>query len=183
MITPLKVIFAGVPDVGKSTLIGSLLQHTGSVFDDQRQSDLAHYTDGLQSEQAEGRTIDVSYRTVILPNGYRTILIDTPGHTELLTNFVSGVSGADLVLALCSTETMYGSSIHVRIARDFNVPVIRVLTKADSIRREAATYLQSRFAVDSVSGTGVPRLISFLEHAALLQGQQRRAYLEEFTDG
>ena len=173
MITPLKVLFAGIPDAGKSTMIGRILQDTGSVFFDQKQEDLAHYTDGLSSEIIQGRTIDVSYRTVILKNKCRCILIDTPGHSELMSNFVSGVSNADVVFYLKDSTRPLEDSIHPKVAKDFGVPVVTIWTKNPD---------NGHFSVDSITGDGFPHLLCYLQEAAALQGEARRKFLEGMAE-
>lgn len=167
MRTPLKVLFAGSPDVGKSTLIGRILLRTGSVFQDQHQGDLAHYTDGLADEQKKGMTIDVSYRTIHLESGHRCILIDTPGHDDLMTNFLGALSSCDLVIYLQDNPNL-NPSWHFRIARSLGKPIHTVLTKSNVLQSDFFD-----FVIDSVNDTGVSELLAQLQSYAELEGGDR----------
>jgi len=170
MNVPLRIIFAGIPDAGKSTLIGRLLLATNSVYEDQHQNDLSYYTDGLQSEQEEGRTIDVAYRTIHLESGYRCILIDTPGHSELVSNFVSGASYADLMFYLIDSTRPRQRSIHLQIAESMNLPIVNIATKVT----QGIGSLPVNFAIDSVTGTGVDELLKSMEVWARSSVAQRK---------
>jgi len=159
---PLRIIFAGVPDAGKSTLIGRILLETNSVFQDQTQVDLAFYTDGLEDEQKNGMTIDVAYRTIHLPSGRRCILIDTPGHSELMSNFISGASYADVVFYLQDSTRPELESVHPKLAQSMGVPVYRIATKASL----AETSLDVALAVDAVTNYNIDALLGLMESLA-----------------
>src|SRR6202007_2111101 len=100
----LRFITAGSVDDGKSTLIGRLLYDTGNIKADVLQSvengagvNLAHITDGLRSERAQGITIDVAYKYFTTPNR-KYIITDAPGHAHYTKNLVTGASGVDAMI-------------------------------------------------------------------------------------
>ena len=88
-------------DDGKSTLIGSLLFDSKSIFQDQLEGvkkssknkgfdylDLSLLTDGLKSEREQGITIDVAYRYFETPKR-KFIIVDTPGHIGVAWHMVT----------------------------------------------------------------------------------------------
>lgn len=162
MLAPLRVLFTGAPDNGKSTLIGALLTYCDNVLDDQRHEDLAYYTDGLDFEREQAMTLDVCYKTLVLKNGYRCILIDTPGHTELLDNFVCGATYSDLVISVVDSTRPDNTSPHLSWLADKlpDVPVISVATKSSSHNRKYDV------CVDSYTGFGIDQLVNLLSAKA-----------------
>lgn len=159
MLRPLKVIFAGAPDNGKSTLIGALLTYCGNIKVDEQQKDLAFYTDGLESERQNRSTIDVCYRTLITPQQFRVMMVDTPGQHEYMRHFISGASGADLLINVLDGTRPHSVSRHVEwVTLNLKIDVLNVVTKA---------YTHPHYlAIDSYTGHGIPYLIELLEHQA-----------------
>ncbi len=103
---PLRLVFVGHVDHGKSTLIGRLLYETGNLTDGRVKAvkemsgrrgmpmEFAFLLDAFQAERDQGITID----TTQIP--FKTkrrsyIIIDAPGHKEFLKNMVSGAASAD----------------------------------------------------------------------------------------
>jgi len=110
----LRFITCGSVDDGKSTLIGRLLYDSKMIFEDQLASikkeskkfgttnesmDLSLLVDGLQSERAQGITIDVAYR-LFSTDKRKFIIADTPGHEQYTRNMATGASTADLAIIL-----------------------------------------------------------------------------------
>lgn len=160
---PLRVLFSGVPDAGKSTLIGRILLETKSVLDDQHQSDLAFYTDGLADEQSKGMTIDVAYRTIHLKSGHRVILIDTPGHSELMSNFISGASYADVIFYLVDSTRPHLSSLHLDLAASMKVSVVKIATKIDSPDSQP---VEADYYIDSVTNRSTATILEVMYRMA-----------------
>ncbi|URJ32856.1 sulfate adenylyltransferase subunit CysN [Candidatus Blochmannia vicinus] len=110
----LRFLTCGNVDDGKSTLIGRLLYDSYQIYDDQlsilhmdskkigtqkNKLDLALLVDGLQSERAQGITIDVAYR-YFFTKKRKFIIADTPGHAEYTKNMVTGASTSELAILL-----------------------------------------------------------------------------------
>ncbi len=105
----LRIVIVGHVDHGKSTLIGRLLNDTGSLPDGKVEQvqemsrkrgmpfEWAFVMDALQAERDQGITIDttqIHFKTRQRPY----VIIDAPGHTEFLKNMVTGASQADAAL-------------------------------------------------------------------------------------
>lgn len=112
--TLLHLITCGSVDDGKSTLLGRLLQETGSLPEDELEqlgvdsrkfgtqgnaTDFALLADGLSAERQQGITIDVAYR-FFSTTTRKFVVADTPGHEQYTRNMVSGASKADAALLL-----------------------------------------------------------------------------------
>ena len=110
----LRFLTCGSVDDGKSTLIGRLLYEQNLIFEDhlaalERDSkkhgttgadvDFALLLDGLESERAQGITIDVAYR-YFATRKRSFVVADAPGHEQYTRNMVTGASNADLAVLL-----------------------------------------------------------------------------------
>jgi bifunctional enzyme CysN/CysC len=113
---PLKIVFVGHVDHGKSTLIGRILHDTDSLPEGKiemvkkacaaegMEFEFAFVLDALLEEQKQNVTIDtteIRFKT----KRRKCIIIDAPGHKEFLKNMITGASRADAaVLVIAANE-------------------------------------------------------------------------------
>ncbi len=105
----LPIVIVGHVDHGKSTLVGRLLNDTGSLPEGKVEAmremsrrrgmpfEWSFVMDALQAERDQGITIDttqVRFQTATRPY----VIIDAPGHKEFLKNMVTGAASADAAL-------------------------------------------------------------------------------------
>src|SRR5450432_4022160 len=114
-----RIVIAGSVDHGKSTLVGRLLQETGSLADGKitavREAcarrgaafEWAFLTDALQAERDQNVTIDAAQIGLRTPRG-RVVLVEAPGHEEFLKNMVTGAASADAALLVVAADEGWG---------------------------------------------------------------------------
>jgi bifunctional enzyme CysN/CysC len=152
--TPLRVVFAGHVDHGKSTLIGRILHDTDSLPDGKMdmvrkacsaegmEFEFAFLLDALLEEQKQNVTIDtteIAFRT----SHRNYVIIDAPGHKEFLKNMITGASRADAaVLVIAANEGVREQSRrHAYLLRLLGIrQLIVVVNKMD-----LAEFSQNRF--------------------------------------
>jgi bifunctional enzyme CysN/CysC len=111
----MKVVFVGHVDHGKSTVIGRILEQTGSLPEGKlealrascrtegRAFEYAFVLDALAEEQQQNVTIDttqIHFRTA--KRGY--VIIDAPGHEEFLKNMITGAASADAAVIVVAAD-------------------------------------------------------------------------------
>jgi bifunctional enzyme CysN/CysC len=110
-----KLVFVGHVDHGKSTLIGRILEETGSLPEGKiealrascksagRQFEYAFVLDALAEEQQQNVTIDttqIHFRT----SKRNYVIIDAPGHEEFLKNMITGAASADAAIMVIAAD-------------------------------------------------------------------------------
>lgn len=111
----MKIVFVGHVDHGKSTLIGRVLEETGSLPEGKlaalrasceaagRRFEYAFLLDALAEEQQQNVTIDttqIHFRTA--QRSY--VIIDAPGHEEFLKNMITGAASADAAVMVIAAD-------------------------------------------------------------------------------
>ncbi len=105
----LPIVIAGHVDHGKSTLIGRLLNDTGSLPEGKVAAlkeaarrrgmpfEWSFTMDALKAERDQGITIDTT-RIRFHSNGRDYVIIDAPGHKEFLKNMLTGAAAAEAAI-------------------------------------------------------------------------------------
>jgi bifunctional enzyme CysN/CysC len=143
----LRIVIVGHVDHGKSTLVGRLLNDTGSLPEgkfEQIQAvckrrgmpfEWAFLMDALQAERDQNITIDVSQ--IWFHSGTRSyVIIDAPGHKEFLKNMVTGAAsaGAALLLIAANEGVQEQSKRHAYLLSMLGVDqVIVLINKMDLV--------------------------------------------------
>lgn len=111
----IKIVFVGHVDHGKSTVIGRILEETGSLPEGKietlrascaaqgRQFEYAFVLDALAEEQQQNVTIDttqIHFRTA--RRNY--VIIDAPGHEEFLKNMITGAASAEAAIVVIAAD-------------------------------------------------------------------------------
>jgi selenocysteine-specific elongation factor len=141
-------------------------------------------TDRLKEEKERGITTELGFTFLDLSSGIRLGIIDVPGHEKFVKHMVAGVWGIDFVALVIAADegVMPQTKEHLDICKLLKVKKgLVVLTKIDLVdqellelvREEVAeavkgTFLQGApiLAVSSVTGEGIPELVSVLDRLA-----------------
>jgi bifunctional enzyme CysN/CysC len=111
----MNIVIAGHVDHGKSTIIGRMLNDTGSLPEGKLEQvketcrrnskpfEYAFLLDALKDEQSQGITID-SARVFFSTKQRDYVIIDAPGHIEFLKNMVTGASRAEAAFLVIDAE-------------------------------------------------------------------------------
>jgi len=139
-------------------------------------------TDRLKEEKERGITIELGFTFLDLPSGIRLGIIDVPGHERFVKHMVAGVWGIDFVALIIAADegVMPQTKEHLDICKLLKVKKgLIVLTKIDLVERELLelvreevtdiakdTFLKDTpiLAVSSLTGEGIPQLITTLDH-------------------
>jgi bifunctional enzyme CysN/CysC len=110
-----KIVFVGHVDHGKSTLIGRILEETGSLPEGKIEAlrasgqsqgqrfEYAFLLDALAEEQQQNVTIDTTQ--IQFRSGRRGyVIIDAPGHEEFLKNMITGAASAEAAVVVIAAD-------------------------------------------------------------------------------
>src|SRR6202045_753008 len=151
---PLRVVFTGHVDHGKSTLIGRILNDTDSLPEGKiemvkkaceaegMEFEFAFVLDALLEEQSQNITIDtteIRFKT----EQRKYIIIDAPGHKEFLKNMITGASRADAaVLVIAANEGVREQSRrHAYLLRLLGISQLIVVVN----KMDLAEFSEKRF--------------------------------------
>ena len=145
-------------------------------------------TDRLKEEKERNISIELGYALFIDEDDLQVSIVDVPGHERFIRQMVAGVAGIDMVVLVVSADegVMPQTREHLDILSFLGIEHgIVALTKIDQTDEEMLelvvddvnetlrnTFLEKAplFAVDSLSGTGIPKLkeaiIRQLEHVS-----------------
>jgi bifunctional enzyme CysN/CysC len=161
--TALPIVIAGHVDHGKSTLIGRLLQETGSLPEGKVAAvremcrrrgmpfEWSFVTDALQAERDQGITIDTSqarFRWRDRPY----ILVDAPGHKEFLKNMVTGAAAAEAAVLVVDVKEGLSEQTrrHAYVLQLLGIRNIAVaVNKMDAVDYNQAAFNAVRAAIEA----------------------------------
>jgi len=110
-----RIVFLGEFDAGKSTLIGRLLFDTGSISEERKEEflkvskelgksqEFAYLLDSFEEERKGEFTLDTT-QVFLKTKNREYLLIDVPGHKELIKNMLTGTSYADKAILISDVE-------------------------------------------------------------------------------
>jgi bifunctional enzyme CysN/CysC len=163
---PTSIVVVGQVDHGKSTLIARLLQETGAwppgeaetlaAASARRGVELAwaFALDVLQAERDQGLSLDTT-RVGLTAAGRDFLLIDVPGHPELLEKMVVGAADADgALLVVDAAEGLHETARrHAQLLRLLDVrQVVLAINKMDLVDFSEARFQAAAQAAERYLG-------------------------------
>lgn len=119
----ISICVSGHVDQGKSTLVGNLIFKLGGISEREMEKlkkeakeagkesfEFAFFMDRGKESRARGITIDTRTEHFYTKTKHVTV-VDTPGHRDYITNFLSGSSCADAMILLCSAKDEFAAAI------------------------------------------------------------------------
>lgn len=150
----IRIVIIGHVDHGKSTLIGRLLLDTNSLPREKvaeiknisrqlgKETQLAYLADQLKEEREQNKTIDTT-QIFFKTRTADYVIIDAPGHAELIKNMISGASLAQAAILIVDAQEgiKEQTTRHAFIARMLGIEkLIVVFNKMDLVN-----YDQKKF--------------------------------------
>jgi small GTP-binding protein len=152
----LKLVLIGGVDHGKSTLLGRLVEEARAAIHQTGESaadsngragiddNYALYVDSLAEEREGLYTLDTTQIMMELDDR-RILLIDVPGHAELIKNMVTGASQADAALLVVDvTQGISPMTVtHLEVLRLLKIArCVVCVNKMELVGYEAAKFEQ-----------------------------------------
>ncbi len=141
-------------------------------------------TDRLKEEKERGITIELGFASLDLPSGQHLGIVDVPGHEKFVKNMVAGATGIDIVMMVIAADegVMPQTREHMEICTLLGIQHgLIAMTKTDMVEEDwlelaledirefsQGTFLEDApiLPVSSVTGDGIPQLISTLDELA-----------------
>ena len=161
--SPLKIVFVGHVDHGKSTVIGRILEETGSLPEGKIEAlradcavqgqpfEYAFVLDALSEEQEQNITIDTT-QIQFRSGGRDYVIIDAPGHEEFLKNMITGAASADAAVMVIAADegAREQSRRHGQLLSLLGIKqVIVAVNKMDLVNYEASAFEQIKQEYDA----------------------------------
>lgn len=154
----LRIVFIGAVDCGKSTLIGRLLFDTDSISfqakeelkkisqESRRDLEFAYLLDSFQEEREDEFTLDTT-QALLKTKDEEFLLIDVPGHRELLKNMLTGASYADAAVLVVDVKKSLEEQTrrHLYILKFLGIEQLIVsINKMDLVSYHEEYFLKAR---------------------------------------
>ncbi len=154
---PYSLVVIGHVDHGKSTLVGRLLQATGSLPEGKLEQiqraceaegmpfEYAFILDALLEEQGQNVTIDttqIEFRSLHSPHRCY-VIIDAPGHEEFIKNMVTGAARAQAAILVIDAALGFESQTrrHLQLLPFLGIEqVILAVNKMDRVNYTQAAF-------------------------------------------
>jgi elongation factor 1 alpha-like protein len=148
---PYTLVVLGHVDAGKSTLLGHLLHQDSNTAGNtsNNNTNWAHVLDSTTAEQERGITMDLAVRT-LETDRYAWLVQDAPGHADFVTQAVTGVSLAEVAVAVVDASSSLTEFIiprqlreHLVLSRGLGVSqIIVAVNKLEVVNWSAPVYQQ-----------------------------------------
>lgn len=101
LLKQLRVVFIGIPDAGKSTLISSIIEYlyNKTISPDTLMNELEYSSGKDIYGNADTRTIKAA--KIIMPyKDYEIMFIDAPGHIEYINQIISAINMSSIIVKI-----------------------------------------------------------------------------------
>lgn len=154
---------AGEVDCGKSTLIGRLLYDTNSISSQAKEElektcrrlerglEFAYLLDSFEEERLEEFTLDTT-QAFLKFKGKELLLIDVPGHRQLLKNMLTGTSYADAAILVIDVQKSMEEQTrrHLYILKFLGIDdLVLAVNKMDLVSYNENDFKEAKRQLDS----------------------------------